>query len=165
MVHSYFFLAVAITVLLAAKPTHALGCYTSGLTFGQVSSSHNLIAEARQRACRKFGGKTYPQGGHDSLCVPFTATGNRIDFYVRNNAGTTQFLSYNDCVAALTIEMNACSRGSEQNHGQFFYRDDPNAGHCWRLESDVTPFQTQNGQATPPKLAGPLRSSEWKSVR
>ena len=130
MVSASSFLSVVATVLLSVESAHALGCYTTGLRYGDVSSNNNSIAQARQRACQRFGGKTYSQGGGDSLCVSFPATRNRINFNIRNNAGTARYLSYSDCIAALTIEMNACSRGSEQNHGNFFYRNDPNAGLC-----------------------------------
>ena len=45
-----------------------------------------------------------------------------------NGVGSTLLSS--DCDAALTIEINACEHGSEQDHGRFHYKADPNLGKC-----------------------------------
>ncbi|KAF9458543.1 hypothetical protein BDZ94DRAFT_83679 [Collybia nuda] len=117
----------AIALLGLTTSVNALGCYGSGLVYGDVSNNAGVIAGARNAACGFFAG-SYPQGGVKDYC--YTVGSNRINFEVRNNAGTTQSLSQSDCVAAMTIEMNACSHGSEQNHGSFYYYNDPNAGAC-----------------------------------
>lgn len=129
MFYSTNIFTAVIVALAAAKSANALGCFSGGLTYGDVSANNNDIANARTNACNNLQG-SYAQGGSRDFCANFPATGNRINFSVKNNAGTTQTLSASDCAAALTIEMNACSHGSNQNHGSFNYEDDPNAGSC-----------------------------------
>lgn len=47
---------------------------------------------------------------------------------VENNDGNGGTLSRDDCVSGMTIEMNGCDKGSKQNHNNFQFTDDPNAG-------------------------------------
>ncbi|KZF25858.1 hypothetical protein L228DRAFT_242231 [Xylona heveae TC161] len=122
-------LSLIATALLAAQSVAALGCFGSGETYGQVTSDTSQLASARSSACNSFAG-SYPQGASRSLCASFPDTGTRINFSASNTASTPQTLTYDDCEAALTIEMNGCKRGSRQKHGNFEYLDDPNNGTC-----------------------------------
>jgi hypothetical protein len=44
--------------------------------------------------------------------------------------GLLKITDRSSCIAAMTIEFDACSHGSEQDHGNFHYTLDPNAGAC-----------------------------------
>ena len=124
------YLALTTALLAAAIGTtkvNALGCYTSGLSYSSVSGDNSVLASARTDACYSLAG-SYSAGGTKTYCS--TIGDNRINWAVTNNAGSELTLSASDCVAAMTIEMNACSMGSVQNHGSFQYKDDPNAGAC-----------------------------------
>ncbi|ETS79299.1 hypothetical protein PFICI_09152 [Pestalotiopsis fici W106-1] len=105
---------------------NALGCYTSGETYASVGSDAD-IKSAASSACDAMAG-SYEAGGSKSQCS--TIGSNRVNWSVKNNAGNELTLSSADCLAAMTIEINACSMGSVQNHGSFQYQDDPNAGTC-----------------------------------
>ncbi|KAF9461553.1 hypothetical protein BDZ94DRAFT_1310436 [Collybia nuda] len=56
---------------------NALGCYGSGLVYGDVSNNAGVIAGARNAACGFFAG-SYPQGGVKDYC--YTVGSNRINF-------------------------------------------------------------------------------------
>lgn len=137
-------ITIRSTVLLALYATlpfftsvNALGCFTSGELYGDLTTNGTALEEARTDFCElATSSGTYPQGASESGCFPFGE--NRLNFMVINNSGTTQTLTMGDCVAALTIEMNACSMGSMQNHGSFQYLDDPNAGACTAAKRSLT---------------------------
>lgn len=70
---------------------------------------------------------TYTAGQTESYCAVNGEV--HINFSVKSNAGSGSLaLSSGDCLAAMTVEMNACGNGSENDHGSFHYVADPNAG-------------------------------------
>ena len=123
---------IFLLTLCAALPFYTLveanGCFTGGETYAQVSSDPSALASERQTACNVLAG-VYEAKDSKPYCSNFPS-GNRINWSATNNQGSPQTLSASDCVAAMTIEMNACSTGSKQQHGPFLYVDDPNAGPC-----------------------------------
>ncbi|KAJ5939709.1 hypothetical protein N7466_002843 [Penicillium verhagenii] len=118
--------AIGVSALFMANTANANGCYSGGETFSQVAS-HDDIFNAMDSVCNGFAG-TFTSGEEKAACSTFS--GNRINWAVKNNDGSSQTLAASDCIAAMTIEINACSHGSEQDHGDFHYIDDPNAGSC-----------------------------------
>ncbi|KAL2840393.1 hypothetical protein BJY01DRAFT_250015 [Aspergillus pseudoustus] len=115
------------TTLIATSPASANGCYSKGETWGDVAG-HDEIFNNMNSICNNFAG-TFAAGQRKTACTNF-GSGNKIDWVVENNQGDSQTLSASDCVAAMTIEINACAHGSEQQHGSFHYQDDPNGGSC-----------------------------------
>ncbi|KAF3766914.1 hypothetical protein M406DRAFT_328028 [Cryphonectria parasitica EP155] len=114
------FITTTIYIALAALPiVSANGCYSGGNTYAQYGSADDLNT-ARAEACNALT-RTY--------CSTNGAAS--INFKAKSNAGSqTLTLLTDDCLAALTTEMEACAHGSEQDHGSFHYTDDPNAGAC-----------------------------------
>ncbi|EME82887.1 uncharacterized protein MYCFIDRAFT_211186 [Pseudocercospora fijiensis CIRAD86] len=120
-----------LSAILAALASHpalvaANGCYSGGETWGQVADA-GTIAAARETFCNNNAGD-FAADQTKSSCANFDS-GNSINWSVHINGVGTTLLS-SDCVAALTIEINACEHGSEQDHGRFHYKADPNAGKC-----------------------------------
>lgn len=119
--------ALGISAVLIASPVNANGCYSSGETFSQVAT-HDDIFSAMNDACNGFAG-TFLPGQQKTSCSAFPG-GDRVDWGVTNIEGSSQALDASDCISAMTIEINACSQGSQQDHGSFNYKDDPNSGSC-----------------------------------
>ena len=60
-----------------------------------------------------------------------TETGtNRIDWAIRNDGTADATIDFQACSDALNTELGGCDSGSEQIHGSFWYRIDPNQGAC-----------------------------------
>ena len=55
---------------------------------------------------------------------------NRIEWYILNIGGGAddRAATWEECNAALNRELGGCSSGSEQKHGEFRYRIDPQKG-------------------------------------
>lgn len=123
-----FLAALASSALLLANPTAANGCYTGGELYSQVGTA-SQVNDAITTACDTLATE-YLAGASLTTCIDFADTGNRIDFAVSNKLDVSQTLANDDCVAAMTIEVKACSHGSVQVHGDFTFTDDPNAGPC-----------------------------------
>jgi hypothetical protein len=122
-------LYTATIILTTTLPfASANGCFSGGETYNQVGS-HSDIVHARHVACNKMSG-SFNANQLKIHCASFSKSGNRINFSVKNNLDNSAHLTQNECLAAFTIEMNACDHGSEQDHGSFHYKDDPNAGKC-----------------------------------
>ena len=123
---------LGLTAFFNAMPVLG-GCYKDGVTWTQLGT-----ADANQRRsdfCTLAAKEYNLDGTRPSKtvhCYNFHVDRTqRADFSVRLTArGSTVSLSKSDCIAALTIEMNACSHGSIQTHGKFEYISDPNDGHC-----------------------------------
>ncbi|KXT01940.1 hypothetical protein AC578_2561 [Pseudocercospora eumusae] len=105
----------------------ANGCFSGGDTWGQVADA-DTIATARETFCRDSAGN-FAADQTKTACVDNFASGNSINWSVHVNGVGATLLS-SDCDAALTIEINACEHGSEQDHGRFHYKADPNSGKC-----------------------------------
>ncbi|KAJ5824527.1 hypothetical protein N7447_006867 [Penicillium robsamsonii] len=118
---------LGVSALLIVTPVNANGCYGGGETWGDVADNTDIF-NAMNGACASFAG-TFSSGQTKSVCSQFPK-GDRANWVVTNNQGDSQTLLASDCVAAMTIEINACSHGSEQQHGDFHYQNDPNAGNC-----------------------------------
>jgi len=57
---------------------------------------------------------------------------NRIDWEIKFNGESSEqkTMSFDNCTNAFQIERRACDTGSEQEHHDFTWRIDPNAGPC-----------------------------------
>jgi hypothetical protein len=55
---------------------------------------------------------------------------NRIDWAIKNEGSTDATIDFQACSDALNTEIAGCDSGSEQSHGGFWYRIDPNEGKC-----------------------------------
>ena len=55
---------------------------------------------------------------------------NRIDWAIRNDGSSDATIDFQACSDALNTELGGCDSGSEQSHGGFWYRIDPNEGKC-----------------------------------
>ena len=55
---------------------------------------------------------------------------NRIDWAIRNDGSADVTIGFQACSDALNTELGGCDSGSEQVHGSFWYRIDPNWGAC-----------------------------------
>ncbi|CAI7618990.1 unnamed protein product [Penicillium glandicola] len=118
---------LGVSALLIATPVSANGCYSGGESWSDVGTNTEIF-DAMDSVCDGFAG-TFSSGEAKSVCSSFSS-GNRVNWAVTNNQGNSQTLIASDCIAAMTIEINACSHGSLQQHGDFLYQDDPNAGSC-----------------------------------
>ncbi|KAJ6259121.1 hypothetical protein Dda_6018 [Drechslerella dactyloides] len=103
------------------------GCYGSGLYYADITSNSDELARVREDACHYFAG-SYPGNGERKWCKQYD--GKKINMSIKNWAKRVEALTFDECKAGFTIEMNACSRGSYQRHGNFYYDNDPNAGNC-----------------------------------
>ena len=115
------------TLGLLATSVSALGCYSRGptygdLTGGSVDGAIDYFCQNRAAAAGEL-----PNGATVSDCYPFD--GRRLEIQLRNEGGS-QSISVDDCASALYIEVGGCDHGSEQKHGDFWYRIDPNDGPC-----------------------------------
>jgi hypothetical protein len=117
---------VGISAFLAVAPVNANGCYSGGESYASVGTDAEIISAATT-ACNYFAA-TYVAGEKLTYCS--NIGDNSVNWAVTNQAGSTQTLNAANCLAAMTIEINACSSGSLQTHGTFLYQDDPNAGAC-----------------------------------
>ncbi|KAI9733530.1 MAG: hypothetical protein M1834_009097 [Cirrosporium novae-zelandiae] len=128
--HSHLLLlTLTLTLILLTFPpsVQANGCYTSGLTWSDVGISDSLSAYAK-KACNSFKGSFHAKQSKRK-CYN-TENGDRVNFVVKNRKGVRNSLTEQDCHKNMLKEMKACDMGSEQDHGEFFYRDDPNGGKC-----------------------------------
>jgi len=55
---------------------------------------------------------------------------NRIDWAIKNEGSADTTINFQACKDALSTEIGGCDSGSEQSHGGFWYRIDPNKGTC-----------------------------------
>lgn len=113
--------------LLLVNSVHGLGCFTSGLKYNEVTTNSDDLVSLRNDFCQNAA-KTYTSGANFAKCYSFAATDNRVDMEVKNVDGNGGTLTRDDCVSGMTIEMNGCDKGSVQNHNNFQFKDDPNAG-------------------------------------
>ncbi|KAK6532522.1 hypothetical protein TWF281_006710 [Arthrobotrys megalospora] len=132
-------LATLTTIALAAAPASAAvaspldkredGCYKSGLTYSEITWDRNAIANARDEACCALAGD-YPGETQRHWCKQFHHW-KHINFTARNWFKRKQHLHVEDCISVLTIEMDACARGSWKWNGDaFYFGSDPNVGIC-----------------------------------
>lgn len=103
-----------------------------------------------QRFCLKYANSVVEHGTNIQECTewPFVKTVsspsgtsgiqmyNHLDFIVRQGdcgeltVCTLNVMTYDMCLAALTVEVAACERGSNQNHNGIYWRIDPGHGPC-----------------------------------
>ena len=112
----------------AATSVSALGCYSRGPTFGELTGGS--VSGAVEYFCknRAAAAGEIPSGAGIRDCYPFDGP-RRIEIELRNEGGS-QGLSESACADALMTEVGGCDNGSEQKHGDFWYRIDPNDGPC-----------------------------------
>lgn len=81
----------------------------------------NLPKEYGQGLCK--GGCSQDCGG--------SSGGNRhIDWAIKNTSDGDRVMTWEICSAAFNTEVDGCKQGSEQTHGDFWYRIDPNSNGC-----------------------------------
>ena len=112
----------------AATSVSALGCYSRGPTFGELTGGS--VQGAIEYFCKNRAAAAGEIGSGETLgdCYPFDGP-RRIDIVLRNE-GAVQGISEEACIEALDIEVGGCDHGSEQTHGDFWFRIDPNDGPC-----------------------------------
>ncbi|KAF7192465.1 hypothetical protein HII31_06205 [Pseudocercospora fuligena] len=115
--------AILATLASQSALVAANGCFTGGYTWGQVADA-DTIATARETFCNNSAG-IFAADQTKTACADNFDSGNSINWSVHVNGVGTTLLS-SDCDAALTIDFNACEHGSEQDHGSFHYKADPN---------------------------------------
>lgn len=124
-------LSLLSLLAVSAPLANALGCYSGGPTFSDLSGGS--VDGAIQHFCRTYKPANFAPGQIITHCYPFPENNSRdrVQMELKNNDGNSQQgLSYDDCVHNFSVERGACAHGSEQNHGSFFYRIDPNNGKC-----------------------------------
>lgn len=118
--------------LLAAAGTtvSALGCYSNGPTFSDMRGGS--VDGAISHFCNNFVPRNFGGSQTVSHCYPFPEdnSADQVQMVIKNNQGGSQGISYDECYQSFEIERGACTHGSEQNHGGFWYRIDPNNGKC-----------------------------------
>jgi hypothetical protein len=79
------------------------------------------------------------RGSHFSHCSTWGTEvagledqGSRIDWEIKYDGDGTdsRTLTFETCREAFETELAGCEHGSEQNHGGFWFRIDPNPGKC-----------------------------------
>jgi hypothetical protein len=120
--------ALSLISLLAASTSlvNANGCYSHGPTFSDIGGNVDATVE---RFCRDFIPRTLAPRQTVSTCYGFGDLYG-LEMLVQNLEGVAKGLSYEECYQSFEIERTACSHGSEQVHGSFWYRIDPNDGSC-----------------------------------
>ena len=112
----------------AATSVSALGCYSRGPTFGELTGGS--VQGAIEYFCknRAAAAGELATGARLRDCYPFDGP-RRIEIELEND-GAAQGISEAACTEALNIEVGGCEHGSEQKHGDFWFRIDPNDGSC-----------------------------------
>lgn len=114
----------------AGTTVNALGCYSNGPTFSNMRGGS--VDGAISHFCTNYVPRNFNSGQTISHCYPFPEinSGDKVEMVIKNNQGGSQGMSYDECYHSFQIECGACFHGSEQNHGGFWYRIDPNNGKC-----------------------------------
>ncbi|KAH7372188.1 hypothetical protein BKA64DRAFT_649389 [Cadophora sp. MPI-SDFR-AT-0126] len=70
------------------------------------------------------------KGGCSQDCGGPVGGNRHIDWAIRNTSGGEKVMTWQMCNDAFNTEVDGCKQGSEQTHGDFWYRIDPNNGGC-----------------------------------
>lgn len=129
----------------------ALESSTADFTFNQLHSDPNNWADdtrdLRQEVindintqCRSVDGASVKPGSKWTKCTDWAweksdgtvASGNRIEWEIKHGGvgDDTRTMTYDICNTAFNAELAACEHGSESEHNAFWFRIDPNPGHC-----------------------------------
>ncbi|KAI1245949.1 hypothetical protein MGN70_012844 [Eutypa lata] len=117
-----------------------LGCYSGGLPFNELHGDsaddlHEEVVRDINTTCSLVDGTLLEPVQEWSYCSEWaTQDGgvNSIQWVVANtgHGADDRTIYWAECNAAFNTELGGCSTGSEQIHGDWWYRIDPQSGPC-----------------------------------
>ncbi len=125
-------LAVLLPAVSALPTSPELGCYSRGPTWDDFAKLDGTTADTLPSdVCSYLSDLPVKAGNQFNVCLQWPDHNNlHVDVTLRNIGSGTNILSYVQCLLDVATEINGCSHGSEQNHGNFWYKLDPNDGSC-----------------------------------
>ncbi|KAE9375916.1 hypothetical protein N431DRAFT_454510 [Stipitochalara longipes BDJ] len=124
-------MGLAFGVLATLPTAFSLGCYTNGPTFDDLFAGTTFNNVNLANLIGGIATGAWPGDEIKTWCFTFAGDSEyHVNIVVENNSAFWQNLNENDAFDAALTEINACDHGSEQNHGDFYYRIDPNNGAC-----------------------------------